>query len=85
MDSEVPEIDPVKGRVFEAVNRHVILRLHLEVSGRVLGEGKHHVVREVQRRVSRAIEVGGYDEIGFYDGLAEFFKGNLEALKTYPK
>ena len=85
MDSEVPEADPVRGKVFETVNRHVIMRLHLEVSGRVLTEGKHHVVREVQRRVSSSIEAGGYDEIGFYDGLAEFFKGNLEPLKTYPK
>jgi len=47
MESEVQEVDPVRGRVFESVNRHIIMRLHLEVSGRVLTEGKHHVIREV--------------------------------------
>ena len=86
MDVFAKESCPIKTRIFDATNRHLILQLHLTLSKQVLAKNTdrntNHIIREVQRVISQVIETGDamspelyrlFDEGFFYDTLQEFF------------
>ncbi len=96
LDVTHKDSSPVRSRIYEAVNRHIVLKLHLQLSRQIINkkeDGINHIIREVQRIVSQVIETGDslqvnfklFDEISFYESLQNFFSANLASFKTYPK
>lgn len=83
----------MKTKLYEQVNRHLILQLHLALSKELLikkhHEGNtHHIVREVQKIVSNVIEEENeqtFEEAYLFENLQKYFEGMAQPLKAYPK
>jgi hypothetical protein len=85
----------VKTPIYESLNRHLILQMHLKLSKEIMKmkAQSQHIVREVQRIISQIIETGEpandqyatFDEQFLFNQLNEFFEAQQQQLKGYPK
>lgn len=88
----------MKLRVNEAINRHLILQLHLQLSTELIvkkgGSSCAHIIKDVQKVMSEYIEEnlhaldGGYrlfDETLMLQTIQGFISEQAETLKTYQK
>jgi hypothetical protein len=81
----IKESDPIKTALYEAVNRHIILKLHLKLSSELLQKktdgNTQHIIREVQRLMNQVIEHGNegayslFNRLSLYEALNTFFEG----------